>query len=91
MWCRSRTRPIAVGEPGHVADVGQDPCRDDRPDSGQVHQRSATDQHNGLQLLGDGLDLFSTTTSSASCSAASRRRVFPARSRGHTEERMALT
>ena len=30
--------PVAVGEPGDVADVGQGPGRDDRPDPGQVHQ-----------------------------------------------------
>ena len=30
--------PVAVGEPGDVADVGQDPGGDDGPDTGQVHQ-----------------------------------------------------
>ena len=33
--------PVAVGEPGDVADVGQDPGGDDRSDTGQVHQRAS--------------------------------------------------
>ncbi|HYJ67774.1 MAG TPA: hypothetical protein VEX15_08935 [Nocardioidaceae bacterium] len=36
------------------------------------------------------LIFFSTATSSASCSAASWRRVFPARSRGRTEDKTTL-
>ena len=30
--------PVAVGEPGHVADVGQDPCGAGRADPEEVHQ-----------------------------------------------------
>ena len=29
---------VTVGEPGEVADVGQDPGRDHGPDAGKVHQ-----------------------------------------------------
>ena len=50
--------PVAVGEPGDVADVGQDPGRDDGSDAGQVHQRRAAGQDHRLQLYGEGLDLL---------------------------------
>lgn len=36
--CRSGRRPVAVTEPVHVTDVGQDPRGHHRPDPGQVHQ-----------------------------------------------------
>jgi hypothetical protein len=43
-----------------------------------------------LSSLVRALIFFSTATSSASCSTASRRRVFPARSRGRTPARIAF-
>ena len=33
--------PVAVGEPGDVADVGQDPCGAGRADAVDLHQRGA--------------------------------------------------
>jgi hypothetical protein len=49
--------PVAVGEPGDVTDVGEDPRGDHRPDAGQVHQGGVTGEDQGLQLLGGGFDL----------------------------------
>ena len=43
-----------------------------------------------LSSLVRALIFFSTATNSLSCSTASLRRVFPARSRGRTEARIAL-
>jgi hypothetical protein len=43
-----------------------------------------------LSSLVNALVFLSTTTRSASCSAASRRRVLPARSRGRTDARIFL-
>ncbi len=62
------------------------PGGDDQLLPGRVHQiepRAGTIAFIGVRAL----IFFSTATSSASCSAASRRRVFPARSRGRTEAR----
>ncbi len=85
--CRSRTRTGSGRRTwscrrrrrGPAATIGPMPGRSIRVEPGRGPSPSAR----------EGLDLFSTATSSASCSAASRRRVFPA-SRGRTEARIAL-
>jgi hypothetical protein len=54
------------------------PCHaggDDRPDAGQLGQAGAAVVDHGLELLTEDLIFFSTAKRSASCSAASRRRV----------------
>jgi hypothetical protein len=48
-----RGEPVAVGEPGDVADVGQDPGGHDRADTGQVHQRRAAGEDHLLELLAE--------------------------------------
>jgi hypothetical protein len=48
---------VAVGEPGDVADVGQDAGSHDRADAVDVHQTGAAGEHDRLQLGGRLLDL----------------------------------
>jgi hypothetical protein len=50
--------PVAVGESGHVPDVGEDPGCHHRPDAGQVHQRGSSRLDQRLELLGQRLDLL---------------------------------
>ena len=50
--------PVAVGEPGDVSGVGQDPGCHDGPDAGQVHQGGAGGDHHLLEFLGEDLDLL---------------------------------
>ncbi len=47
----------AAGEPGDVADVGQDPGRDHGTDAVVVHQSRVALQHDGLEFGGGFLDL----------------------------------
>jgi hypothetical protein len=54
---RSRTRTCAVGEPGDVPDVGQDPCCDDGPDVVDLHQAGAAGEHERPELRGGRPDL----------------------------------
>jgi hypothetical protein len=50
--------PVAVGEPGDVADVGQDPGGDDRADAGQVHQVRAAGNDQDLEPFAGRLHLL---------------------------------
>ena len=50
--------PVAVGEPGHIRDVGQNPGCHDGPDAGQVHQRRPGGDDHHLEFLGQCLDLL---------------------------------
>jgi hypothetical protein len=49
--CRSKGEPVAVGEAGDVADVGQGAGRNDGSDAVKVHQSGAAGQDDGLELL----------------------------------------
>ncbi|MEO5665222.1 MAG: hypothetical protein ABIR39_18310 [Nocardioides sp.] len=51
-----RRETVAVGEPGHVTEVGQDAGSDDGSDAVKVHQPAAAGQHDGLELGGGLLD-----------------------------------
>jgi len=48
---------VAISEPRHVADVGQDAGRHDGPDAVDVHQRGTASEHDGFELGGGLLDL----------------------------------
>jgi len=75
----------AVGEPGDVADLDQQPGRTGGSDAVQVQQPGAGrfDQLGELLVggLGAGVDLLQSITSSV----ATRLRVLPTTSRGRTE------
>ncbi len=51
------SEPVAIGEPGDVADVGEDAGRDHRSDTVQVHQSRTTRHDHSLELGGGLLDL----------------------------------
>ena len=50
--------PVAVGEPGDVADVGEDACSDDGSDTGEVHQVRAAGNDQRLELFAGHLHLL---------------------------------
>ena len=50
--------PVAVGEPGDVADVGQYACGAGGPDAVDLHQRRASRGDRGLELGRDRLQLL---------------------------------
>ena len=80
--------PVAVGEPGHVTDIGQDPGRHHRPDTAKILNREPRANTITLSSAVAFLILASTATSSASSSAAMLRPVLPAMSRGRTRPRL---
>jgi len=82
--------PVAVGEPGHVTDIGQDPGRHHRPDTAKILNREPRANTITLSSAVAFLILASTATSSASSSAAMLRPVLPAMSRGRTRASIAL-
>ena len=77
--------PVPVGEPGHVPDVGEDLAATAGPTPGNSIKVEPRVWTIALSSLVSALIFFSTANSSTSCSAASRRRVFPDRSRGDPE------
>ena len=82
--------PVAVGEPGNVTDVGQRPGGEHGTDTAQVRQPRPAGLDQNLSSAVARLQLPSPATRPASSSAAIHRRVFPAMSRGRTDESSVL-
>jgi hypothetical protein len=82
--------PVAVGEPGDVADRRQDARCDDRADAVDGCQVRTSGRAIAFSSAVAFFIFDSTATSSVSSSAAIRRRVFPAMSRGRTEASMRV-
>ena len=80
-------RPIAVGEPGDIADVDEDPGGDDGPTPGSSIRVEPRASSMALSSLVEAWTFLSNATRSVRCSTAIRRRVFPTASRGRTEAR----